>query len=254
LLAECDDLHNRALLHLAAKPRKICVSQVFNIITALLSEFEAMSRRSGTEGPSPQMWRSLEEQLKGAREYYVDAAVRSAEMRYFIGTMVGVLPFLAALLILVAAGPGKILDEREQELLAASLIAGAAGATISVMTRVTAKNGLQLRNLEESGMGTLLSFGAIRPIVGAVFGAVVFLAVFSGMVPVDLPTPSGDLFFFAAFGFAAGFSERFAKDTLSRIESTMPPTAAAPPPPAAVAAPRTAPEPDSSSFTSARLP
>jgi hypothetical protein len=224
LIAGCLDLHNRALLHLAPKPRKICVSQVFNVITTLLSAFEATAAKNGRGGPTDKTWESLKDQLKRAHGYYLAAAVRSAQMRYSVGTMLGILPFVAALAILVIAGPGQLLDARDQELLAASLIAGAIGATISVMTRVTRKDGLQLENLEEANTTTLRVFGAIRPVVGAVFGAVVFLAVFSGMVPLELPAPSEDLFFFAAFGFAAGFSERLAKDTLSRVESTMPPT------------------------------
>ncbi len=62
--------------------------------------------------------------------------------------------------------------------------------------------------------GRLLALGGLRPLVGAVFGAVAQFALGAGLFGADLaPTAVG---VFALIGFAAGFSERFATDMVER--------------------------------------
>ena len=56
-----------------------------------------------------------------------------------------------------------------------------------------------------------IALGALRSIVGAVFGAVVYFAVIGGLLAVEARTgkdASITVAFFAVAGFAAGFSER----------------------------------------------
>ena len=56
-----------------------------------------------------------------------------------------------------------------------------------------------------------IALGALRPIVGAVFGAVVYFAIIGGLLAVEARTgkdASITVAFFAVAGFAAGFSER----------------------------------------------
>jgi len=67
----------------------------------------------------------------------------------------------------------------------------------------------------------------LRPIVGAVFGAVVYFAIIGGLLAVQARTSkdaSITVAFFAMAGFAAGFSERFAVDVLQRASSGILPT------------------------------
>ena len=72
-----------------------------------------------------------------------------------------------------------------------------------------------------------IALGALRSIVGAVFGAVVYFAVIGGLLAVEARTgqdASITVAFFAVAGFAAGFSERFAVDVLQRASSGILPT------------------------------
>ena len=213
LRAGCQDLHNRALNHLPRKPRSICIGQAFEVLTTLFAELNALT-------PMPeQTWTSLRDQLDDARDYYVASLVRTARLRYLAGTLLGVLPYVAAVILFVLT---DILSQREHEQLAAALAAGAIGGTMSVMIRVTGK-ALRLDSLEESSPLALIALGALRPTIGAMFGAVVFMLIVGRIVPIDLPGGSAALFFIAGFAFAAGFNERFARDSLSRVEAAMPP-------------------------------
>jgi len=67
----------------------------------------------------------------------------------------------------------------------------------------------------------------MRPVIGAVFGAVVYLLLDGGII--DLFTPPRDetrLAFYAGLGFLSGFSERFAQDVIAQVDPTK-----TPPPP-----------------------
>ena len=72
-----------------------------------------------------------------------------------------------------------------------------------------------------------IALGALRPIVGAIFAAVVCLAIIGGFLAVEARTgkdASISLAFFAVAGFAAGFSERLATDVLDRASTGILPT------------------------------
>ena len=60
--------------------------------------------------------------------------------------------------------------------------------------------------------------GALRPIVGAIFGAVLHVLVTGGLLPLAMPDTAGGQgelnMFFAGLAFLAGFSERWAQDTI----------------------------------------
>jgi hypothetical protein len=76
----------------------------------------------------------------------------------------------------------------------------------------------------------------MRPVIGAVFGAVVFLFLDGGIVEVLSPPDGGQqLAFYAALGFLSGFSERFAQDVIAHATgdddaAPAPPSEKRPPP------------------------
>ena len=144
--------------------------------------------------------------------YYRRAAERNAHFQYFIGMAGGIigLAFFVVLSTLALAGLTAL--GLDVGLLLASVIAGGAGAVVSVMTRVT--SGRLLLNFE-AGTGMLLLLGLFRPLLGAVFGAAIFVLVVAGLLPLSVPEPSKQLYFFAGLGFIAGFSERWAQDMIS---------------------------------------
>lgn len=98
--------------------------------------------------------------------------------------------------------------------------AGCAGAVVSVMTRMSSES-FHIDSLAEHRAVWML--GVFRPLLGAVFGAALFVAVAGGLVDV-VPasveaSASTRVFYFSALGFVAGFNERFATGVLSGIET-----------------------------------
>jgi hypothetical protein len=111
--------------------------------------------------------------------------------------------------------------------LTAAIIGGAAGAVISVTQRMTTQTKTPLLIDFTAPKQQKIALGALRSIVGAVFGAVVYFAVIGGLLAVEARTgkdASITVAFFAVAGFAAGFSERFATDVLQRASSGILPT------------------------------
>jgi hypothetical protein len=69
----------------------------------------------------------------------------------------------------------------------------------------------------ESGKKTIRALGFMRPVIGAVFGAVIYLFLDGGIVEVLSPPQGGaNLAFYAGLGFVSGFSERFAQDVIAQ--------------------------------------
>ena len=74
----------------------------------------------------------------------------------------------------------------------------------------------------EAGKKTIRALGFMRPAIGAVFGAVVYLFLDGGIVQVLSPPDGGEnLAFYAALGFISGFSE-LAQDVIARRRPATP--------------------------------
>jgi hypothetical protein len=107
-----------------------------------------------------------------------------------------------------------------------SVLGGAAGAVVSVMNRMTSGN-LEVRH--EAGKKTIRALGFMRPVIGATFGAVVYLFLDGGIVQIVSPPDGGaNLAFYAALGFVSGFSERFAQDVIAQASRDPEPKVPAP--------------------------
>lgn len=156
---------------------------------------------------------------------------RQARFEYFTGVGLGALitiPAMAAVGWASMRYATNVLNEPgEPASLTAAIIGGAAGAVISVTQRMTtrARNPLVIDFTAPKLQKIVL--GALRPIVGAVFGAVVYFAIIGGLLALQANTSKDASIasaFFAVAGFAAGFSERFATDVLQRASSGILPT------------------------------
>ena len=96
--------------------------------------------------------------------------------------------------------------------------------------------------------GYTLFLGGLRPLIGSIFGLLSYFALTSGFVEIFKLPPEHDtkrFFFLCVIAFGAGFSERWAQDTLTggltgRGRTPDPPAAAAKPKPGAAGAPRPA--------------
>jgi hypothetical protein len=66
----------------------------------------------------------------------------------------------------------------------------------------------------DAGSGMTMALGAVRPLIGAIFGVILF-AIFDGeWLPSIEIQHAKPLAFYTVLGFLAGFNERFAQDML----------------------------------------
>jgi hypothetical protein len=220
ILFHCLNLHYKALEFLTPQPRKICMRMIFGVITALLGTLDsrALNRTRGTTdmpfGSDPAEVETLERELAQAQAYYRLSAQRQAQLEYLLGMLMAIVP--AAAITAVVAVTAGLLDTPAM----VAVLGGAIGAVVSVMSRMSG-GGLQLT--PESGKKTIRALGFMRPVLGGVFGAVVYLFLEGGIVEVLAPPTNGsDLAFYAGLGFLSGFSERFAQDVIAQGTSTSP--------------------------------
>lgn len=150
-------------------------------------------------------------ELAEVLDYYERAGENSARIVYFRGMLWGtaLLVTLVGSGFLLAWGLGW-LDPRDESTytLFVALAMGAAGAILSVMTRMAKRNGF---NLEfEVGRKSVRYLGGLRPWIGAMFALALYLALKSSLIELVQDTKHG-IYFYATVSFVAGFSERRAK-------------------------------------------
>ena len=179
-----------------------------------------------------------EKELDRIEAHYQQAAAREAQIVYLGGMLMGVLALCAVTVpvgILLAASSVPV----NLTTFFGCLIAGALGALVSVVTRMSADK-FHVRH--EVGRSYVQRVAAFRPFIGGVFGLLVYFALQGGVIrQLDVPEDPRDRFaFFLVLAFAAGFSERLVKEVLRSTngddaEAKAPeppkPDAAAPAPP-----------------------
>src|ERR1700722_834715 len=140
---------------------------------------------------------------------------RQARIEYFQGVLCGAVPAFA-----LAAGIGIIAAHFWRSAVSPAALTGSItmaslGAVISVIQRMSTGSLVVDQTVAASQRRML---GALRPAVGAVFGAVAYCTLLTGSLATGATTSTGrqSFAFFALAGFAAGFSERFATDMLER--------------------------------------
>lgn len=160
----------------------------------------------------PQEIRRLERELDLIDASYEQAASREAQIVYLGGMLMGVLALCA-----VAVPIGLLLSGTDVPVdlttFFGCLIAGALGALVSVVTRMSADK-FHVRH--EVGRGYVQRVAAFRPFIGGVFGVLVYFALAGGVIQqIDIPPGERERFAsFLVLAFAAGFSERMVKEVL----------------------------------------
>ena len=133
IMFRCLKVHYQALEYLKPKPRKICMRMTFNVITMLLGTLDNRIGRGEPASAFDQSHadqRTLEQELESTEAYYLTAVRRQARIHYMLGMLIG----------LPLAGLGAYVLYTFQDLpvnMTIAFAAGAAGALVSVMERLT---------------------------------------------------------------------------------------------------------------------
>ena len=206
----------RANAVLTGVRQRICLELVVSCATHLLS---LVDRRAGTKDEA-QAAAALEREraaIDKVESYYCQAANGQAQLVYFAGiatVFLVIVGIAAAWLTISWAAP------------VAALVAGAAGAVVSVMQRINSGK----FELEYDVGGPYAFFlGGLRPLIGGAFAMAITFTFDGGLL--HLPVAAGETthdrrLALLVLAFLAGFSERWAQDTLTSIV----PSAAKPPP------------------------
>jgi hypothetical protein len=207
----------------AGRDRALCLNMLYGVIAGLFKELDRTVAGHAAAVDAPVECASityLEQAYARADGYFRRAAQRRAQMRYLAGIHGGLIA-IAGVGFLLARGLATLPDLHGQSaVFLASLIAGGAGAVLSVLYGMTSGN-LRLHTLfasAESGLGPLVAAGALRPLLGALSGTVVYVLLQSGLVPLKVPEGVAGTHFYIAVAILAGFSERWARGVLAGTE------------------------------------
>jgi hypothetical protein len=222
-LHRCDELAVRARTVLTGVRQLICMQLVMASAAHLLSLVDARASHADAAKNAAAL---QQERAAIARteEYYREAANGQAQIVYFVG-----MAFVAALLS-TGAAIWLAIDWASP---VAALIAGALGAVVSVIQRINAgKFTLEY----DIGRPYAVFLGGLRPLIGGAFAMAISFAFNGGLLHLPIAAAESTTHRRLALlvvSFLAGFSERWAQDTLS---AAWPEAAATKPasPPAAV--------------------
>jgi hypothetical protein len=161
----------------------------------------------------------VNQQLEAADEYYQNFTQRSTRTAYFRGISYGMVA-LAGLFVVLYIFRRPL---NAPIALLWSFVAGALGALTSVLSSATFGR-IVLDRPQGRTWNTIL--GAFRPLIGSLFGVAFFALIDAGFLPIKVPSGSGKIALYASVAFLAGFSHRWAQDTLKAAQGRVstPPT------------------------------
>ncbi len=209
-LHRCDELAVRAKTVLTGVRQRICMQLVMASAAHLLALVDARAAQADV-GDTAAALRQESAALDRAEAYYKEAANGQAQMIYFSGMAVvaATISVVAAVWLTIGwASP------------VAALIAGAVGAVVSVIQRIN--NGKFTLDFDV-GRPYAFFLGGLRPLIGGAFAMAIAFAFSGGLLhlPVAANEPSNDRrLALLVFSFFAGFSERWAQDTLTAVLPT----------------------------------
>ena len=203
-LHRCDELAVRAKTVLTGVRQVICMQLVMACAAHLLSLVDARVTHDVKKNAE-----ALERECKAltrAETYYKDAANGQAQVAYFVG-MAAVAAVLG-----IGAAIWLVIDWSAP---VAALVAGSLGAVVSVIQRINqGKFSLEY----DSGRLYAMFLGGLRPLIGGAFALVLSFAFTGGLLSLPLAADESDAHRKLALlvvAFLAGFSERWAQDTLA---------------------------------------
>ena len=206
-LHRCDALAVRACAVLTGVRQRICLQLAVSCAANLLCLVDVRAR-SGDEAKTAAALKGEDAAIGKVESYYRNAANGQAQLIYFAGiaTVTIALGGLAAVWLSVSwASP------------VAALVAGALGAVVSVIQRI---NSGQFELEYDVGGPYTFFLGGLRPLIGGVFAMAITFAFSGGLL--QLPVASQETtdhrhLALLVLAFLAGFSERWAQDTLTTI-------------------------------------
>ncbi len=203
-LHRCDELAVRAQEVLTGVRQRICLQLVTASAAHLLSLVDGPTAHGGHA--DKEILDRERQGLDKVEAFYRQAANGQAQITYFAG--------MAAVAAVVSLIAGLVLASGWKSGVA-SLIAGSIGAVVSVIQRI---NSGDFELEYDVGRPYAFFLGGLRPLIGGALALVLTYAFTGGLLhlPVSSSDPSADeRLALIVISFVAGFSERWAQDTLA---------------------------------------
>jgi hypothetical protein len=208
-LHRCDELAVRANAVLTGVRRRICLQLVVASAAHLLALVDARADNAD-EAITSAALKQERAAIRKAEAYYREAANGQAQMVYFAGmaTVTLILSIVAAIWLAI-----------EWATPVAALVAGAIGAVVSVIQRITSGR----FTLETDVGGYPFFLGGLRPLIGGAFAMAIAFTFAGGLLHAPIAaneSTDSKRLAFLVLAFVAGFSERWAQDTLTSVLPT----------------------------------
>jgi hypothetical protein len=156
------------------------------------------------------------EELESIDRFYNRAGNRQARIVFFWGMAYGLMALLlltglaVALIWAIDSLDGATGHWAELQLFMISVVAGAFGAVLSVLSRMASLTG-KFDLDHEVGRKSVRWLGVYRPLVGGIFGVATFLVLSSGILQTESPGAGKDFAYYGTLALFSGFFERFMK-------------------------------------------
>ena len=200
----------RASNVLCGMTQRIAVANLFALSRDIMAALDG-------EKPARTPPAAFQRNLSDINRYAGEAGGRQAQVIYLKGLLIGLLALVALAPVAGLLLPPAAVPDSDASLFAGCLVAGAFGATMSVLIRMS---GGKFDVNHEVGRGYVTNLGFARPYIGAIFALLLYFASQGGLLhQVSVPGGSARFAFFVAAGFLIGFSERFAKEIVRSAES-----------------------------------
>ncbi len=202
---------------LPKRNRKVVADLIFTVLVPLLRVLGLVAARARETPVAPEDRGLLERAAVSAQrrlddiETYVDGVeLQTAVRRYLYGLPLG---FAVVVPLVLMFGDLVAHIDADPSRFRAVALAGGLGSITSVMMRITTGQSLTV-DPRQGPIVTVVS-GAFRTLVGSVFGIALYVLVEGDLIPID-DVVANQSMFYAGLAFLAGFSERWAQDTIVR--------------------------------------
>jgi hypothetical protein len=228
VLIRLQEVHLKARRVLDGRDLSSVMDLVFTVVAYCLSSLDVDPSATAVSAQRARVLELLKRECLLAEQKLEVTVHRRAERPYFNSMLLTTLALVAAGAALAHLLSGVHGFQSGYRFLLATAVAGSIGATISVMSRMTFGRfslGPTILALQQDRKvpKTVLVLGAIRPLIGGVFGILFFVLQRSELLPLKPPADrAADLYFYTAVAFIAGFSERWAQSTLKSVLPTLP--------------------------------
>ncbi|HEX2290103.1 MAG TPA: hypothetical protein VHH53_07900, partial [Pseudonocardiaceae bacterium] len=218
-------MEQQTALLVAGRPRRVLLEMLFSVIVYLLGVLDSVeclaatgqgARKTEECSRLHRIEKALEiaqGELTRLQEFADQAAVRAALKHYVLGLFIGGIAVIASAW---TASQVQMFEQAPTLDLVHAIAAGGLGAIISVLIRISRGQRLDVDTTQEPFLTCLV--GSSRTVIGGALGVALYVLLKAEFIPLDIPAPSDATapYFFTAIAFLAGFSERWAQDTIVR--------------------------------------